>query len=222
MTAINVIKQKHAVHVITDGASWMLDGKFGPACCKVWPVPHLRAVVAARGPRLAPLLMADFLNTAGRSYDEMKANAVTMVRELFEVYPNILAGPFGQDAEFVIAGWSDVSGPDAFVLSRVDGVWISRDTGPVMMAPGDAAIQQAALAAMPEGVASADDMDPARDGLAIVTAQRAIVGPCEGITAVGGFIQITTVTRDRISTRILHTWPEEWGEPQVPPAEAAA
>jgi hypothetical protein len=33
VTAINVIKQKNAVHMITDGASWVFDGGFGPACC---------------------------------------------------------------------------------------------------------------------------------------------------------------------------------------------
>jgi hypothetical protein len=108
VTAINIIKQKNAVHMLTDGASWFFNGGVGPACCKAWPIPHLRAVVSGRGPRLGPMLMADFLNTAGRSYDEMKSNATAMARELFECHGEALIGnPFGQKAEFVVAGWSD-------------------------------------------------------------------------------------------------------------------
>ena len=49
MTAINVIKQANAVH---DGASWVFNGGFGPACCKAFAIPHLSAVVSGRGPRL--------------------------------------------------------------------------------------------------------------------------------------------------------------------------
>jgi hypothetical protein len=137
------------------------------------------------------------------------------------VSPAAFAGPFGREAELVIAGWSEAHGP--FVLSRdVAGLWVAQDTGPVMMAPGEQTIQEEALAAMPEGVAGADDMDPARDGLAIVLAQRAGQKLVDGNSAVGGFVQLTSITRDGISTRILHSWPEEWREPMVPPAEAAA
>lgn len=224
MTAINVIKQADAVHMLTDGASWFFGGGFGPACCKAWPIPHLRAVVSGRGPRLGPMLMADFLNTAGRTYDEMKSNAAVMAREVFECHGSTLIGnPFGLKAEFVIAGWSEASGPDAFVISRNDaGVWMTQDTGPVMMAPGDAPTQSAALAALPPGVTCADTMNPARDGLAMVLAQRAARILEDGVSVVGAFVQLTTVTQDGISTRILERWPEEWGEPIVPPESEAA
>jgi hypothetical protein len=224
MTAINIIKQKNAVHMLTDGASWVFGGSFGPACCKAWPIPHLHAVVSGRGPRLGPLLMADFLNTAGRSYDEMKGNAAVMARELFECHGATLIGnPFGSKSEFVIAGWSEANGPDAFVISLDDaGAWMTHDTGPVMMAPGDATIQQAAFAALPAGVTSAEAMDPARDGLAMVLAQRDARILADGMSVVGAFVQLTTVTEDGISTRILERWPDEWGEPIVPPESEAA
>jgi hypothetical protein len=224
VTAINVIKQANAVHLLTDGASWFFNGGFGPACCKAWPIPHLRAVVSGRGPRLGPLLMADFLNTAGRSYDEMKRNAAVMAQELFECHGDTFIGnPFGPKSEFVIAGWSDAHGPDAFTISRDDnGAWIVTDTGAVMMAPGDATIQQVALATLPVGVTSAEAMDPARDGLAMFMAQRAARILADGMPVVGAFVQLTTVTQDGISTRILERWPEEWGEPTVPPGSEAA
>lgn len=223
MTAINVIKQKNAVHMITDGASWIFDGGFGPACCKAWPIAHLHAVVSGRGPRLGPLLLADFLNTAGRTYDEMKKNAATIVGELYACHgESLIANPFGPKAEFVIAGWSESVGPDAFVISLQEGAWAGQDAGAVMMAPGDLGLQRAVLAAMPAGVTDAESMDAARDGLAIVQAQRAARSIENGAPVVGGFVQITTVTREAISTRILHSWPDEWGEPMVPPADVEA
>ena len=92
-----------------------------------------------------------------------------------------------------------------------------------MMAPGDASIQQAALAALPPGVTCAAEMDAARDGLAMVRAQRNARLLDSGQPVVGAFVQLTTVTRDGISTRILHRWAEDWGEPTVPlEAQAAA
>ena len=214
--------------MVVDGASWFFNGGFGPACCKAWPLPHLRAVVSGRGPRLGPMLMADFLNTAGRTYDEMKRNAGVLVREMVECHGDtILGGPFGSKLEIVVAGWSETTGPDAFVISThgdnpAVAPWTVLDCGPVMMTPGDPEIQQTALAAMPAGVTCADDMDPARDGLAIVMAQRAGRVLADGMSVVGAFVQLTTVTQEGISTRILHSWPEEWGEPMVPPAETEA
>jgi hypothetical protein len=170
------------------------------------------------------MLLADFLNTAGRTYDEMKSNAAVMANELFECHGDMFIGhPFGPKAEFVVAGWSESHGADAFTISRDDkGAWIVTDTGDVLMAPGDDSIQQAALAALPAGVTCAAEMDAARDGLAMVRAQRDARLLENGRSAVGAFVQLTTVTRDGISTRILERWLEDWGDLAVPEAKAAA
>lgn len=217
MTAINVIKQKNAVHVLTDGASWLPGGNFGPAGAKVHQLPHLNAVVACRGPRLGGVLIADFLGSCANSYDEMKSRAAEMVEGAAIFYqPIFAAGTFSEKIEIVVAGWSEASGPDAFVVSWAsDNPAAVQDCGPVMMAPSSPAIERAALGALPPGVRSADDMDPVRHGLAMLLAQRAAAGLSDiAVSVVGAFLQLTTVSPEFITTRILHRWPDEWGIPK--------
>lgn len=66
--------------------------------------------------------------------------------------------------------------------------WTVQEAGPVLMGPGEDGVQRAALARLPVGVAGADDMDPVRDGLAIIEAQRAAVEHTNGQVAVGAFV----------------------------------
>lgn len=220
MTAINVIKQADAVHMLTDGASWLFNGSYynGPPVMKAWPLPHLSAVVAARGPMGSPPVLADFFGSSGcGSYDDLKRCALTIVREAmtYESYAHAFAGPFGSKIEIVVAGWSATLGADAFVISvDADRALTSNDCGPIMMAPGDQAVQAAALASLPAGVRSANDMVVERDGIFIMEAQRAALGltggPC-GMTTCGAFAQLTTVSATSISTRVLKRWPYQIG-----------
>jgi hypothetical protein len=235
VTAINVIKQKTAVHMLTDGASWIYPGSYyvGPPVLKAWPLPHLNAVLACRGPLQSPPVLADLFSSCGAStYDELKKAALAVMEAAMSsrLYEDVVSGASGNPIELVIAGWSETVGPDAFVIQAsaagnepIDRFlsenkpWILKDTGAAMMAPSDDAIQKAALAAMPPTNTCADDMDPVRDGLAILNAQRDALIAVEhsashGMVTVGGFAQLTTVTADAITTRIIHRWPYEIGE----------
>jgi hypothetical protein len=58
-----------------------------------------------------------------------------------------------------------------------------------------------------------DDVDPAVDGLKVFEILRRHRVPG---AMVGGFVQLTTVTRDEISTRVIHRWPDRVGEPISP------
>jgi hypothetical protein len=224
MTAINVIKQKHAVHMLTDGASWIYPGTYylGPPVLKAWTLPHLNAVLACRGPLQSPPVLADLFSSSGaRSYDELKkaATAIMGAAMSYPAYREIVSGPTGNKIELVIAGWSETFGPDAFVIQLKSGstaAWALQDIGAVMMAPSSPTIQQTVLAGMPQA-GSADDMDPVHDGLAILEAQRAALiavekASSDGMVTVGGFAQLTTVTSGSITTRIIHRWPGEMGD----------
>jgi hypothetical protein len=221
VTVINCIKQKTAVHILTDGATWLFNGSFfnGPPAVKAWPLPHLSAVVAARGPIGSPTVLASFFGSSGcRSYDELKRAAVTIVREAmtYESYSHAFAGPFGSKIEIVIAGFSETVGPDAFVVSVAeDRTLTANDCGPILMAPGDHAIQAEALASLPGGVKSADDMDPERDGISMMEAQRAafgLTGAPSGMTTCGAFAQLSTISATSIISRIIKRWPYEIGQ----------
>lgn len=218
MTAINVIKQKSAVHMLTDGASWHPSGEFGPPCVKAWPLPHLNCVVSARGPRCAPALVADYIGSAASSYDDLRSRAVGIIRDAVNFYQNVFAlnERFGGRAEFVIAGWSSFSGAAAFVVVADDqnrgiDAWQVHDCGPVMMAPGDLAIESAVRDSLPSNVTSADTMDPERDGLTMLQAQRRARNLSNDAlgTIVGAFAHLTSVTPAGITTRIIHRWNED-------------
>jgi hypothetical protein len=205
VTAINIIKQKSAVHMLTDGASWLYNGKYynGPAVTKAWQLSHLQAVVAARGPLGSPGCLADFFGSSGcGSYDELKRCAITLMRTMMSYgsYKWVFEGRHGPKIEVLIAGWSETTGPDAFAISVNTGdpnpalePWIAHDCGSVTMAPGTPEIEQAALAAMPAHVRCADDMDPVRDGISIMEAQRAALGLTDGpvgMVTCGAFVQL--------------------------------
>jgi hypothetical protein len=61
---------------------------------------------------------------------------------------------------------------------------------------------------------SADHVDPMADGLRALNVLRRhpVVYP-NGGGGVGGFAQLTTVSRYAITTSIIHRWPDRVGEP---------
>jgi hypothetical protein len=223
MTAINVIRHSDAVHVLTDGASWSADGECGFAGSKIWPLADRNAVITARGPKLAPALLAEVFSAGGRTYDEMKCNSVELVRRAVLMFGDLWAfSPTGADIEVVVAGWSEKSGPDSYVVCTNDRnpavtPWTVAEAGPVLMTPGDRAIEDKLRAILGPEIKCADDLDPERDGLRMLQAQRDMVLalPKCGVdfSVVGAFAQLTTVTRQAIMTKILHRWPDEVLEP---------
>jgi hypothetical protein len=219
MTSINVIKKSDAVHMLTDGASWLYNGDYyyGPQISKAWPLPHLSAVVATRGPVGCSPILADLFMTGCSSYDEMKRAATTIIGAALatEQYSYAFSGPFSSHIEFVIAGWSETIGPDAFVV-KVNSVreLILENCGQVMMAPGDKSIEAAVLAQLPARVTSAEEMDPVRDGILIMEAQRAelsLEGAPRGMVTCGAFAQLTTVDAQSITSKIIKRWPYKIG-----------
>ena len=213
MTAINVIKQSAAVHMLTDGACWLPSGRFGPPCIKSWPLPYLNCVIAARGPRCAPALIADYVGSAAVSYDDFKSRAAGIILEATKFYQNVfsLNERFGGRTEYVVAGWSELAGPDAFVVSGDQHSLKVSDSGPVMMAPGSADMETAVWASLAPTISGPDDLDPVRDGLAMLNAQRnsRTLSSDTADAIVGAFAHLTTVTRNSISSRIVHRWEED-------------
>jgi hypothetical protein len=55
-----------------------------------------------------------------------------------------------------------------------------------------------------------DDIDPQRDGVRVMEVARAHASAFD--CGVGAFAQLTTVTRDAITTRIVHRWPDHIGD----------
>ncbi|MGY2806391.1 hypothetical protein [Bradyrhizobium sp. USDA 4506] len=61
-----------------------------------------------------------------------------------------------------------------------------------------------------------DAIDPEVDGLAVLELQRANPHQEDGdFCYVGGFAQLTTVTREAVTSRIIHRWPDKVGEKRL-------
>ena len=84
--------------------------------------------------------------------------------------------------------------------------------GPVVIIPIDKSLA-ARLPLTPEQLAGS--LDPMADGLRIIEEQRGVSAPQGGREepsyGVGGFAQMTMVSRDMIGTQVVRRWPDEIG-----------
>mgnify|MGYP001002900966 CR=1 FL=1 len=218
MSAINAIIQRDAVHLLTDAASYDSAGNLVAAIPKVALLPRINAAMACRGPRASVPLFCDLLNAAASSYDELKAKAPTFLRDLRPMLAVTFAYcELGDDFDVVVAGISESVGPDAYLVCSHQryGVepWTVVQFGGLAMMPADAAMKARVFASIPDNV---DLVDPERDGRIILEAQRAFPmdhGGDRNFVGVGGFAQLTSITREGISTRVIHRWSDEVGQP---------
>jgi hypothetical protein len=217
MTAISLLRTATAVHFLTDGAVFGAASSASTHASKVFPIPHLNCAVAARGPTLAPAIMAQMLGGVA-TYDEMKEAAPDMLRGCIALFGHMWrsAVTTGDECEIFVGGFSETTGADSFALvthDRYPGIaaWQVAQLGELALTPADPAITdrfwERALARNTEATCLAD-LDPAADGLELLRAQRdiAVDGPMGHVALAGRFAQLTTVTRGGVHTRILERW----------------
>lgn len=219
MSAITIIRQRNAVHVLADGGFYVREVYRGISI-KAWPLPHLSAVVAFRGTMGIPPILASTLSQLP-TFADLKANIVAMLRDATAAAAPYLGGT--PPTIHCLVGGIGPDGPDSYAVATPDvpgmPAWEMVELGPFAAAPGDEQIQAEIWKALPN-VYGPDDIDPVRDGRAILEAQRRcrISLPGETGTAhlVGGFGQLCTVTADEITTKIIVRWPDVIGHPITP------
>lgn len=215
MSAVNVLVQSNAVHLLTDAAIYQPDGMLSGLTQKVRSMPHLNCAAAMRGGYLGLAPIMEEISAAGTSFDSLKANMPALLRGCAAQYLHLLdrcaAGP---EFEVVIAGISETDGPSAYVVpshDRYGEPWTVTDLAGLVALPCDEHLL-AEVQRIADG-RSADDLDPIKDGLAIFDAQRAHPHLSNGdVCFVGGYAQLTTVTADGIASRIIRRWPDPVGK----------
>jgi hypothetical protein len=222
MSAINVIRQTHQVHVLTDGAAYDPDGRLVMVGPKISIVPHLSCALAFRGPAATRCLLTEVLAHGAASYDGLRDTIAEMLRESAAIYAPLFDGcQLGPDFEVVVAGWSETKGADCYILpthDRYGEAFSPVAIEGVTCLPSDE-ILQPEIEALLVGLV-ADDVDPEVQGLAIMEMQRAhpvvhLVDQLGDLTprrSVGGFAQLTTIRPDGITSKILRRWPDVVGE----------
>lgn len=233
MTAINVIIGDEAAHVITDGAAVNPNGLLMMLASKVHIYPHIKSVVAMRGMKTLTPSFADSISSFGQNYDEIKKSIGNNLRRLVDLGGPALSkmcGPHAAQFDAVVTGWSDVANrPEAFVITThgehpeiktayepvtIAG-YVIAPTSRELIDEFDPSIRAYAnIAELPGG--GVRDKQLARIARSIIERQRDLCVPIAGCEesqrVVGGFAQLTTVTRSNITSRILARYDDKIGE----------
>ncbi len=211
MTTINIIVQSGGVHLLTDGAK---DGPRSPlgymSHPKVQIFPHMNCAVAVSGSALFAGILNAMLPDAGRTFDDLRRGGLLQGAQaiLYDMSWVFEHSPKPVEFTAYVAGLDERGTPAAFVLSNSAqsgfAAWVPQDIGAFIFQPMSEAVLEGVSDAF--GGQSPDDLDPERDGLRIMEIQRsdpAVAHLCRD------FAQLTTITRDGITSRILRRWDED-------------
>lgn len=224
MTAINVLLQREAGHLVTDAAWYDLDGvvqNFGP---KSQVVAHWPGAIAARGPGLANAMIATEAGLLFADFDAFADGAAAFLQNWCEREADHLAGWLEQGHVEVIAiGWSRaqdrpraifVSSKDETAEAEARGIEIDAETMHLALPYQVLEIDAGYVRPLPTSEAMAFyKVDPEADfdelpsiahyAAGIVCAQRELREPLlpggEPVCFVGGYMMMTTITRHGVS-----------------------
>jgi len=226
MTAINVIRQSCAVHILSDGVFCNAEGivcELGP---NAFALPHLPAALAVRGPTQFMPFLVHRLGRECQSFDELLTRVVPVALEVHISIPMILGyGDVSPNFDLIVVGWSTRKNqPESFLVTPQRDAhednyktWQLVELPDVLIAPAvDMAQVQFLNWQLPT---SAEAFQPDTDGVKLLEAQRLSRGrlnvryPDENIGfTVGGFIQLTSISPRGVSSSVLHRWPDQAGQ----------
>jgi hypothetical protein len=120
MTAVNIVSQKRAVHIMTDGLSYTKEGTIVDVSPKCWALPALNAAVACMGPSLANIVMAAEFTKRFRSFDEMIGGLEEAMPKIFAANLSLFSGSGISDLKVYVAGWSEGRNrPEAYSIKCI-------------------------------------------------------------------------------------------------------
>ncbi|KQX34108.1 hypothetical protein ASD04_17865 [Devosia sp. Root436] len=218
MTAINVIRRDDRIWFMTDAAVYSQTGVIEAIEDKVILLPAIGAAIATRGPYENFRVLQYMLNASG---DRLKS-----FDDLVEQLPAIIRGAtarFHRDRfELTIGGYSGArEGMETYLcFSRSaqgrmrDGMGTIPEAVPVRVpdlvgSPIPAPHQLAAVGIF--GPISPEEFDPRTDGMRLMEGQRLYRHSTGGYHMVGGYAQLTTITREGLTSEVLRSWPDRIG-----------
>jgi hypothetical protein len=229
VSALAAVRTAKAIHVFSDGAATSVcdDATYGQMMEVRSKQRVANGVVFACCHYLAPTIrFAELAAEQCAGYDDV----VQSDRRLFA---EALQTPGSWQDEFCgvfYAGWSDRAKRLAMSMTYSDPrtchrqFWHEYDMPAMAVGPAPPA-RNLGEAFVKRFTDNPDSFDPRRDGLALIEAMRRHCR-CEdegrSYYAIGGYLQHTTITRDEITTAIIHHWPDELGERIDPKAEVGA
>jgi hypothetical protein len=228
MTAMNIIKRRDEIILITDGAAYAQDGTLLFAASKVDLLPQFSGfVMQSGGSAWTPAIVALFGSVASDT-DDLFDKVEQILPEIENKYRGISAEPLGR---VLFGGWSktqrqmrlgavysedaanldqdgkgsQVIRPDAYTLHEFEGDQL------LTQPPIGAQLWIDAFGGPIYGLDQIKDVDDFASNL--LAAQRTIGAPFRGV---GVFGQITKITKSESTTRVFERYDDEIGDVMMP------
>jgi hypothetical protein len=199
VTAINVFRSRGVVHIATDGQSYRGDVKtsLGP---KVYVAAHMPLVLATRGLSEAKWLFGSMFCQAFAGFDELVDGLESEFPNMNSTYLRFVSDSTAHDArntELLFGGWSAARQQCEAYFIRAGDEQGERSY------PSWKLIELDGLAGgpVPSTYVEVDPDHIEHDTIALMEAQR------REFPLVGGFCQLTSLTEQTVTERILRRWP---------------
>lgn len=235
MSSVVAICQTDAIHLVTDGALYDHEGTVTAFQSKIIPLRSAGSVLALRGASWAagPLTLilgaADSFDQAiDRLPDLMERMVIQFNDKLGLDVPSV-----DRDFEVTIAGWSSKYGRFVVAVASSyipcdpdDSSGNSHQPDYQQFVPREAPKAYTAPLIDVQGVlgreiitmGDVNALDGGVDGFALHCAQRVTPGIYCGkpVHLIGGFAELTTITRAGFESRIIREWPDAVGQKIAP------
>lgn len=246
MSSYIILQKADAIHFIVDGASYDQDGVVRAIDSKTFHLPNAGSSFVLRGAAYAGPQAAAFLSMC-ISFDQVVELLPTIMRLLLRVRDATAQTPLmpiDRHFEIAVGGWSDRFRRMTAVIATTfeardqndpEGLsyWTGYEQFMPFMAPAGYLMPPVNMVqTIGREIASAEALetiDPVDEGLLLIEAQRNVPTNYNGQIRylVGGFAELTTITRESIESTILCEWDDQIGSLIVPdgaptPEELAA
>lgn len=221
MTAIICVAQpkRGLLHILTDAAMYQQDQTVVAFGTKVWPVSHWPGLVTCAGNAAAVPLFGWALAQQFASWDDLIDDAERGLANLADTVSKWGLG----HAAVLLAGISATRGPEAYTFQTMETLppGVTREEAEaspyyqppyVLVRLPDTIMTppvplETVIAANFEGIDVDAEPDVAVWGMRKhLVMQRAMPLP-DGVGGIGGFGELTTISADGVSQRVVDHWP---------------
>ncbi|WP_156418081.1 hypothetical protein [Aureimonas sp. AU4] len=232
MTAINAFLRRDRGVLMTDGAFYSAAGVPLGFGSKTVSIPNLHMAIAARGCSAIAPSLAHHMSIGFRDIDDVAGRGEEFLGGWALGAAEFLANAGFPDFELHMMGWSakDERPRHLVFTTRAGGDWkageLTEIEGYVLCPYLE---DNEAFEALPKlGLFVSDPQfcetfDPKMHGVPIMMAQRRQIDELDGheengrVSVVGGHVEVTEITADGISQRVLHRWADQVGVAMTEP-----
>lgn len=217
MTAIVAVRTPDGVAIFSDGAVCDGQGVMDGVSTKPIVLPHLPAVLALRCGLPVHDAAARAADARYGNFDQLLAEFLPVLKAEMDAMPEEEFGPLGRDLDGILAGWSlERERPELYLIREgdVSGLPWGLVEAPLVVMPMDAEVA-GSLASEGIDLRHPDITNIEPWGVSVMEKMR-------GRYPVGGFIQLTALTREMTISRIVLRWPDRLGDRLAMPETAEA